>query len=198
MERAPRRYVVVGISGAGKSTLASALASTCGVPHVELDELFWGPDWTPKPTAQFRRLVAAAVSQPAWVVDGNYSVARDIVWARAATIVWLRFPLWRVLWRVFRRTLRRLRTREALWHGNRESLRRTLSRESILLWVLTAYWRRDREFAALMRSDAFPDATWIVLRSPAQTRAFIASIEQREGVAHLRSSRSAEGAGARL
>lgn len=36
---------MVGISGAGKSWLASRLASTLGVPHVELDAIHHGPDW---------------------------------------------------------------------------------------------------------------------------------------------------------
>jgi hypothetical protein len=35
------RINIVGIGCAGKSTLARALAARLGVPHVELDALFW-------------------------------------------------------------------------------------------------------------------------------------------------------------
>ena len=42
-----RRVVVVGCSGAGKSTLATRIADVLGAPHIELDALHWGPDWTP-------------------------------------------------------------------------------------------------------------------------------------------------------
>jgi adenylate kinase family enzyme len=176
------RCVVLGISGAGKSTFASALAGTLHVPHIELDALFWGPGWAPKPTAVFRELTAAAVEPRTWVVDGNYSAVRDIVWPRATTLVWLNYPLWLVLWRVLRRTLRRVATREPLWHGNRESFVRTFfSRESILWWVLTAYHRRQREFRHLKDSLAHPDLDWIELRRPSQANALLQSVRSRAG-----------------
>lgn len=172
------RFVVLGMSGAGKSSLARALAIRLRAPHVELDELFWGPEWTPKPAATFRELTRAAVSAPTWVVDGNYSSVRDIVWPRADVAVWLNFPLWLVLWRVFWRTAHRLRTREALWHGNRESFRRTFSsRESILWWVVTAHAKRRREFSLLRNSRQFPNLKWVEIRWPRQAEAFIRALD---------------------
>ena len=50
-----------------------------------------------------------------WVIDGNYSAVRDIVWDRAEAVVWLDFPLRTVLWRYAIRTRRRIRTGEELW-----------------------------------------------------------------------------------
>jgi adenylate kinase family enzyme len=38
--------VVVGTSAVGKTTLAAALSRRLGVPHIELDALYWGPGWT--------------------------------------------------------------------------------------------------------------------------------------------------------
>lgn len=52
--RSNPRILVVGTSGAGKSRLAGQLAAALGVPHVELDALYWGPDWTPRPRADSR------------------------------------------------------------------------------------------------------------------------------------------------
>jgi hypothetical protein len=63
-----------------------------------------------------------AVAAPAWVVDGNYSVVRDLVWDRADAVVWLDLPRRLVMRRVILRTLRRAVTREALWNGNREPM----------------------------------------------------------------------------
>ena len=40
------RIVIVGSTGSGKSTLAGQLASQLDLPHIELDGLFWGPNWT--------------------------------------------------------------------------------------------------------------------------------------------------------
>jgi hypothetical protein len=96
------------------------------------------------------------------------------VWPRAGAVVWLNYSFATVLWRVFVRSLRRMATKKVLWNGNRESFRRTfLSRDSILLWVISAYHRRRREYAALRASGAFAEIEWIELRRPAETNRFL-------------------------
>lgn len=170
----PARVVVIGISGSGKSTLAATLASVLDCPHVELDSLHWGPRWTERSPDEFRALTCTAVSGSRWVVDGNYRAVRDIVWPRAGAVVWLNYPFATVLWRVLVRSLQRIATRKVLWHGNRESFRRTfLSRDSILIWVITAYHRRQREYAALKAGGAFAGIEWVELRRPADARRFL-------------------------
>ena len=47
------RVNLVGSSGSGKSTLGRALAQALGQPVVEIDDLFWGPSWTPTPDEVF-------------------------------------------------------------------------------------------------------------------------------------------------
>ena len=107
-----RRTVVIGTTGSGKTTTAARLAATLSVPRVELDAINWQADWialTDTDVPLFRSRVAEAVRGDAWVVDGNYSVARDIVWPRATAIVWLNYPFGLVFSRLVRRTLRRTR-----------------------------------------------------------------------------------------
>lgn len=41
-----RRVSVVGNSGSGKTTFAAQLAARLGVPHVEFDAIYWGPNWS--------------------------------------------------------------------------------------------------------------------------------------------------------
>lgn len=161
------RVVVVGCSGSGKTTLARRLAAITGAPHVELDALFWAPDWQPRPAAEFLRDTDAATAGARWVIDGNYRQTRDVVWPRATAIVWLNFGFPTVFGRALRRTLRRVATREALFAGNRETLWRTFaSRESLLWWVMTSYRRRRREFGALRAVDAYPNLAWFELARP--------------------------------
>lgn len=172
------RIVVIGSSCAGKSTFARSLARVRGCPHIELDQLFWSADWQPKAAAEFRRQVAASADAECWVADGNDSSARNVLWPRATTVVWLDVGLPRVLWRGIRRTLRRCLSRQELWHGNRESLRRTfLSRESLLLWIVTTFHRRRREFVQLRASPAFGHLTWHEARDPREALELLQSLQ---------------------
>ncbi len=114
---------VVGNSGSGKSTLARALAAELGVAHIELDAIYHQPGWQPLPAADFRARVDAATATGGWVVDGNYSAVRDLIWARADTVVWLDLPRHAVMRQVIWRTLRRAMLRAELWNGNRERWR---------------------------------------------------------------------------
>jgi adenylate kinase family enzyme len=168
--RTPRsspRIVVIGSSCAGKTTFARSLAEARACSRIELDELFWNPGWTPKPTSEFLHLVAQAAGPEAWVADGNYSICRDTLWPRATTIVWLNYSLPRVLWRGFCRTVKRTMHGEVLYHGNRESIRRSFfSKESILVWIITTYHRRRREFAALRAAGTFGHLEWLEVRQP--------------------------------
>ncbi len=131
-----RRLIVLGTSGSGKTTLAKTLATLIDAPCVELDALNWGPNWTAADTATFRAQVAAATAGERWVVDGGYTSVRDLLWPRADAIIWLDYPIGVNLWRLFWRVCRRIRSKEELWNGNRESFRANfLSRDSLFVWA---------------------------------------------------------------
>lgn len=84
------RVSVIGTSGSGKTTFAGRLAGILRVPHIELDSLSWEAGWTPVPRDIFRSRVSEAINADRWVVDGNYGQdARDLIWERADTVVWL-------------------------------------------------------------------------------------------------------------
>jgi adenylate kinase family enzyme len=177
-ERQPgHRIVVVGTSGSGKTTLAQRLGDHLGIPHVEMDALHWGPNWTPAPCEVFRRKVAEALSGDAWTTDGNYSAVRDIVWNRADTVVWLDYSLPLILWRVTTRTLRRMFAQEELWNGNRETFAASfLSRDSIILWAIQTYRRRRRDYPILFARPEYAHLAVVRLRSLAATRRWVASL----------------------
>lgn len=173
---------MVGTSGSGKTTLAAQIAGRLGVPHVELDALHWGPNWTPAAPEVFQERVAAALAGDAWVVDGNYSRVRNWIWARADTLVWLDYPLWRIMARLLWRTLRRAFSRVDLWGGNRESLRTAFfSRDSILLWALQTYRRRRREYLPLVRQPPHRELWVVHLRSPRATQHWLDGLSPATG-----------------
>ncbi len=169
-----RRIVIVGTTGSGKTTLACLLSDRLDCGHIELDALNWDQEWTQVDTNVFRQRVRVAVDADRWVVDGNYSKARDIVWSRADTVIWLDYSLAVILWRLLLRTLRRGLTRQELWNGNREQLwRQLLTRDSLFLWALKTYSRQRREIPRVIDSHAFGHPAFIRLRSPAEAERWL-------------------------
>lgn len=142
---AVRRIRIVGVSGSGKTHLGGELAQVLGVPHLELDAVFWDADWTFRDLAQAREIVTAFATEnrDGWVADGNWSSRLEGLLDPgtpdgADLLVWLDHPRWLVMSRVLRRTLRRGLTRQELWHGNRETPRNWLRRDpeqNILRWA---------------------------------------------------------------
>ena len=115
------RIAVIGPSGSGKTRLASELAARLGVPHVEIDALFHGPNWESVTLEVLRERVDEATRAGDWVSDGTYhQLIGELVLERAETIAWLDLPLRLVVWRLLRRTYVRKRDDVELWHGNRE------------------------------------------------------------------------------
>lgn len=174
---APRRIAVVGTSGSGKTTFARRAAGRLDIPHVELDAIFWGPGWTQAPVDEFRARAAAALAGDAWTTDGNYRKVRDIVWARADTVVWLDYALPVVLWRVTARTLHRCWTHEELWSGNRENFREAfLSRDSIILYALRTHRRHRRQYRETFRLPEYGHLRVVHLRSPRAAHRWLAQL----------------------
>ena len=93
MRSSLHRIVVIGSAGSGKTTLASKLGLILNVPHIELDRLHWGPDWSLPSIDGFTSIVLEALGGNRWVADGNYSTIRHVLWSLADTILWMDYPL---------------------------------------------------------------------------------------------------------
>jgi adenylate kinase family enzyme len=154
MTSVPRHILIVGSSGSGKSTLAKWLSARLDIPHIELDGLFWEPNWTKPSPEAFRVRVEAAVTGDSWIIDGNYSKVRDLIWPKADMLIWLDLPLWYCLWQVARRCVARAFTQYELWSGNRESIRLMFfSRRSLLLWIVRTHGTQRRNYKMLVKSE---------------------------------------------
>lgn len=168
------RIVVVGSTGSGKTTLAARAAGRLGTAHIEMDALFWGPNWSPRPYDELRPLIDEVTDEASWVLDGNYSRIRDIVWPKADTVVWLDYGLQLIMWRLWWRTMRRVFLREILWNHNRERFwSQFLSRESLFLWVLKKYHVYRHEYPLLFKQPEYEHLEVIHLRSPRDTESWL-------------------------
>jgi adenylate kinase family enzyme len=170
-----QRINIIGAAGSGKSTLAAALSVRLSVPYVELDELYWRPDWQTTPQQEFEGKVAAALAGPAWIVCGNYGSVRPLLWGRATTVVWLDYPLPLSFYRLCLRTWRRVVTQEELWGGNHESWRtQLLSRDSLLLYALRTHRRRRSELETMLAQPEYAHLALHRFRHPRQAAAWSA------------------------
>jgi len=177
-----RRVSVVGTSGAGKSTLSRALAGALGAECLELDSVFHQPGWVPLPRDEFRQRVAAVLAGERWVIDGNYtSQVKDLVWARADTVVWLDLPRRTVMRRIIWRSFRRAAARTELWNGNRERWRNFFSmdkEESVIAWAWQTHAATRAKLEAAMADQGNSHLKFVRLTTPAAVRRFLQDLRR--------------------
>ncbi len=122
-----QRILIVGTSGSGKSTLAKKLSELLDLPYVKTDAFYWKEGWQQASTASVIEQVTNVLKQDTWVMDGNFEDQRQLVWARADTIIWLDLPKQLTLFRVLRRNLYWVLTRKKVWSGNQMTWARAWS-----------------------------------------------------------------------
>jgi energy-coupling factor transporter ATP-binding protein EcfA2 len=175
--RGCQRILVLGRTGSGKTTLARELAAAVGVPHVELDSLYFGPNFSTVPLPVLRERTRAAIAGDRWVTDGNKSAVRDLVWPRADTVIWLDYPLAVSVWRLGKRALWRtsvLKAQAAGTDGNPGLPRQMLSAAKGVLTALRSHKGQRREYPKMFAAQENQHLAVVRLRSPRATRRWLA------------------------
>ena len=169
------RVNIVGTSGSGKTTFGRQLAEILEVPFIEMDAIYWGPDWSFLEDEHLFQALSQALEGEDWVLDGGYSRTIPIKWSRVQAVVWLDFSFPRTLFQAVTRAGTRLLRKEELWPGtgNRETLAKLFSKDSIVLWTITSYARKRRKLSEVMESTEFRHITFHRLRSPLQAEVFL-------------------------
>jgi len=168
--------VIIGTTGSGKSTLAQQLADKFGYDFIELDDLYWEPNFQPAPLEVFRARVEKAIQAERWAVAGNYHVARDLVWPRAEAVIWLDYSLPFIFGRLWKRSWRRWRSQEEICNGNRENIWihfKLWSPESLFHWLLKTYWKRKREYPVLLQLPEYRHLEVIHLKNQNETNEWL-------------------------
>jgi adenylate kinase family enzyme len=177
------RLVIVGTSGSGKTTLAKALSAALGVPRVELDAINWQAGWhdiaTREPEAFVRRVAEAAAGE-AWVIDGNYTAARAVLWPRATAFIWIDYARPVIMRRVIWRSLSRAVSGQELWPGtgNREDFRRWLDKGHPIRWAWD-HWALNRQrYGEAFAGGAVDGRPVHRLRHPSEARPLIERLQR--------------------
>lgn len=164
-----KRVIILGCPGSGKSTLSKALAQKLGLPLVHLDVLNWREGWQCVSREEFYRLLAEALEQDEWIIDGNYTRTIAPRLARCDTAICLDYPRIVCLLGVLRRVLAgHGRTRSDMGAGCPERLD----------WAFVRYvwgFRRTqrKKILALLREGEACGVTVHVFRSRRQAARFL-------------------------
>jgi energy-coupling factor transporter ATP-binding protein EcfA2 len=175
-----RRTLILGRTGSGKTTLARELAEALGVPHIELDALYFGPDFSTVPLPVLRERTTAAIAGDRWVTDGNKSAVRDLVWPRADSVIWLDYPFLVSVWRLGKRALWRtsvLKAQAAQSQGGSAVLpKQLLAGANGVLTALRSHRGQRREYPRMFAEQENQHLTVVRLRTPRATRQWLARV----------------------
>lgn len=161
-----KRIIIVGTSGSGKTTLAQELSRQLHIPHIELDNFYWGKNWSINHT--FESELQSKLKSDEWIICGNYSPVREVIWSTGNILIWLDYPFLIVFWRALIRSFKRIYNKEQVCGENRESITRLFSKNSILLWVIQTYFKRKKEYSFLLSLKKYAHLEIIRIRTPKQ------------------------------
>jgi adenylate kinase family enzyme len=173
------RINVVGTSGSGKTTFSKMLASRLNFPRIEMDQVFWGPNWHQTPDDIFFKKVEEALSNENWVLDGNYTRTTPVKWQKVTAVIWLDYSYPRILYQAFRRSVKYILTGKEIWPntGNIQTVRMTFfSKDSILLWTITHLRQVKRKYELLSKDTRFSHIYFYRLKSPKEAQEFLNGI----------------------
>lgn len=171
------RILIVGTCGSGKTTLGAQLGRQLNIPVHDIDELYWGPNWTPRPQPEFHADIERAIATPQWIITGNYTSLRGLLCPQATTIIWLNYSFPLIFSRLFSRSVSRIITRKEMFGGCHETFWRTFcSHDSIFVWLFKTFRKRRREYGEMRAEGTYPQLEWIEFRHPRQADEFLASL----------------------
>ena len=164
-----KRILVIGCSGAGKSTLSVELAGRLRLPVLHLDALFWNEGWVPTPKPEFRKKLQVELEKPAWIIDGNFNSTIEMRAQYADLIIFLDFPNWLCLSRIFkRRWMYRGKSRPDMAEGCEEKVDWEFVK---FVWTYPKK-KRPGVYEMLERSKA----EVLVLKSPREVESWLAML----------------------
>lgn len=174
-----RRINVIGTSGSGKSTFSFLLSQKLSYPYLEMDSIYWRPNWQEPTDEEFFQSLSDKLSGEYWGLDGNYNRTCDIKWANVDTIIWIDYSFHRTVFQAIKRAVVRIVTKQELWgkSGNVESFKKSfLSKDSIILWTLKTYKNNRLRYTALSNNPKYRHIKFVRLSSPKHAREFISRL----------------------
>ena len=175
-----QRINVVGASGSGKSTFSRKLSAILSIPHVEMDTIFWQPNWQESDDNTFFSKLSAEISPLSnWVLDGNYTRSIPIKWEKVDLVIWLDYSFIRTVFQAIRRAISRAWSQKELWAGtgNKETFRKLFSKDSIVLYTIKSHKRIRKKYELILLDESYSHIEFIRLRSRKESEEFLQQIK---------------------
>ena len=139
------RILVIGCPGSGKSTLAKQISEALGLRYISMDrDFYWLPGWKKRPRDEIDSLIATAVAEERWIMDGTGLSSFHLRLPRAEAVIWLRMPRYACLYGAISRVFRYFgRSRPELPAGCPEHLS---------LEALVYIWNFERDAVPLIET----------------------------------------------
>ncbi|MBO5294361.1 MAG: adenylate kinase [Clostridia bacterium] len=163
-----RRVIVIGSPGSGKSRFSRALHQATGLPLVHLDLLYWNADQTVVSRSVFLERLQEAVSQDAWIIDGNYASTMEMRLKNADTVFWLDYPT--------EVCLAGLRERRGKPRPDMPWVERADGEGDAEFWEYVRHFRETNRPAILALLARYPEKNVIIFQDRQEADAFLKTL----------------------
>ena len=171
-----KKILIYGVTGSGKTTLAGNLSERIGIPWHSVDDLTFEADWQPVPDEIQADRIVRICQGDEWILDTAYGRWLEIPLAQAELIVGLDYSHWFVFQRLLRRTFMRVVDGRPVCNGNRETLKTSFSRNSIILWQFQSFAKKR---GRLRKWEKEPNGPKVIrFTNPRQTETWLKSLSR--------------------
>jgi len=169
------RIIIIGNSGSGKTTLSYKLGELLKLPVIHLDKEYWKKGWVKTPKEEWDEKVRKIISEPEWILDGNFNSTLEIRINRADTVVFLDYNRFLCLLDVIKRIIKHLgKTRPDMAEGCPEKFDFTF-----IKWVLWGFPVKSRR-NILKCLAKYNENEQIIIKSRAELKKFLTTLTHTE------------------
>jgi adenylate kinase family enzyme len=171
-----KKINVIGTSGSGKSEFSQELADALKIPYIEMDKIFWEPNWQQPSDEKFFKNLEAALNGGKWVLDGNYTRTIPIKWKNVETVVWLDYSFTTTVFQSIKRTVNRCLSKQEIWEGtgNVESFKKSFfSKDSIIWWSIANHSKNRRKYQNYLTNSDYSHIQFVHLKNHKEADSFL-------------------------
>lgn len=158
-----KRVLVIGCGGAGKSHFSRKLSQITKLPLIHLDKYYHVKKYAYTETCNKQLWVKKATElaqKDSWIIDGNYKRSLRPRLERADTVIFLDYPLYIRLYRIFKRHF--------YYKNKQRSDMPSTWKEKIepqFLWSVIMYSKKTKPLVLKMINE-YPHLTVVVFKKP--------------------------------